>query len=161
MVGSRGSRDEPFELDARGSLGRGFALGRLETGRGRGRVFAVEDAEEEVLILETEAVRGATFVVLLDPNPNFGPVLRCSVEADGLSRRDLAPAGSAPAARSLLDGKGRFVVTRGAGKRDIGRGMPRDLAVGAVFSSMVASRHLVDAWMATRDGTRATCNGNV
>lgn len=151
IVGSRGSRDMPFGLDARGSFGRGFELGRLETGRGRGRAFVVEETEAEVLVLE--AVGLITFVVLL--NPNLGPVFRYSVEADGRSRIDLAPAvapaGPGPAARSLLEGEGRVVVTRGAGKRDIGRGRPLDLPAWAGVCSMVTCLYLLDARIATRD----------
>lgn len=121
----------------------------------------VEEAKAEAVVLE--AVGGTMFVLLFVLlfvqllNPNRGPVLRCPVEADGRSRIDLAPAGApagpAPTARSLLSaGKGRVVVTRGAGKRDIGRGRPLVLPEGAAFSSMAAARDLLGALVITRDG---------
>lgn len=124
-------------MDARGSFGKGFGLGRLETGRDRGRVFALDEAEKDALVFE--AAVGIVFVILL--NPNLGPVFRCSVEADGRSRVGFAPAGPAPTSRSFLGGNGRGAVNRGAGKRDIGRGRPLDFPAVAMFSSMVADHH--------------------
>lgn len=126
-------------MEALGSFGRAFKVGRLETGRARGRDFAVEDFAVEDIDAEAlalVAVSGKLLLVLLVPN--IGPVFRCSVEADGRSRVAFAPTGPAVPARLSLDGDGRSVVMRGAGKRDIGRGRPLDLPGVAVFSSMAA-----------------------
>lgn len=125
-------------MGARGSFGKAFGLGRLETGRDLGKVFAVDEAEKEALVFE--AAVGIVFVMLL--NPNLGPVFRCSVEAEGRSRVGFAAAGApASTSRSFLGGNGRGAVNRGAGKRDIGRGRPLDFPAVAVFSSMVADHH--------------------
>lgn len=120
-------------FEALGSIGRAFEVGRLERGRGRGRGFA------ELGIVELVAV-GVLFTA--PPMPNLDGGFKCSREAEGRKRGAFAspPAAVAAPARASLDGDGRRVVVvadLGMGRRDIDRGMPPDLPVGALFSSIV------------------------
>lgn len=152
----------------RGSWGNVLDVGRLETGRGIGRglwrVLAVVETEEVDFILG-----GGKLAILFAPRDGGArnaPAANRSLDAEGRRRETLASDAGAPRPpypplpRKLsTDGEGRregaragadtgdgaacacaIEVDFGIGRRDIGRGMPRDLAAaaGAAFSSIVA-----------------------
>lgn len=134
--GSRGSLEKPLAtVDDFGRVGWEWIVGRLATGRGLERVFAVVEMAGATLRLAV--VGGGMFEMLLVPKTE--PVARRSLEADVRSRGVLASPGPVGAAARLsLDGARRrgMPVGLGAGRRDIGLGRPLVLPAGSLLSSM-------------------------
>lgn len=139
-------------MDDFGRVGWEWIVGRLETGRGLERVFAVVEMVGAALRLAV--VGGGMFEMLLVPKTE--PVARRSLEADVRSRGVLASPGPVGAAARLsLDGARRrgMPVGLGAGRRDIGLGRPLVLPAGSLLSSMavgLVSRSSADFGVAMR-----------
>lgn len=116
-------------LEAFGSLGWGLKVGRLEVGRGLGRLRA----KGEFL----DAVGEGSLVVLLIPEVEAGGARR-SLEAAGRKREGLI---SGAAARLSLDCDGRravgMPVDLGMGRREVGRGRALVFPAWSLFSSIV------------------------
>lgn len=129
--GSRGSLDRPLEFVALGSLGKALDVGKLETGRGLGRVFAA--------VAFVVAGGGMLERLLM---PKLEAEAKRSLEAAGRSRLFFSAAGASATpypAKLSFEGDGRRAVDLGVGRRDIGRGRPLDLPGRDLFSAMAAS----------------------
>lgn len=136
--GSRGSLVGPLEFVARGSLGTTLGVGKIETGRGLGRVFAAVVVEVGGLALVVAG--GGMFERLL--MPKLEAAANRSLEAAGRSRMlfsTLGASATAYPAKLSLEGDGRGAVDLGMGRRDIGRGRPLDLPGRDLFSAIAAS----------------------
>lgn len=133
---SRGRRVELLLFPPLGSLGTVLEVGRLEIGRGLGRVLAVDEIEAAGFV--SVILVGGTLALLFVAKAD--PVARRSLEAAGRKRMLLPSAGFPPYPTKLsIDGEGRKAVVLGMGRRDMGRGrpLPLDLPGGALFSSIV------------------------
>lgn len=142
--GSRGSRDMPLAFVGLGSFGVELNVGRLETGRGLARVFALFEVVFVVEVAYLALLTGGGGMLARLLMPKLDAAARRSLEATG-RKRMLRPSPGPPPfpAKLSFDCDGRIAVDLGVGRRDSGRGRPLVFPGGSLFSSIVASTLLV------------------